>query len=166
MIRRSRLVLRVEVERVVHLDATAALRLRELDVVDDAGDAVRHRGIHAAARGARDVTVRRDEEARHDRALQPRLGEQLLLVAVLDFLDVALDVATDDRLVEIAFRARLADRHRRDRRRATAHSAATTADAVARARARAVADRAVPAGADRAPARATAARAEARPAEA
>src|SRR5205823_1399557 len=95
---------------------------------------------------------------------EARLGEQLLLVAVRDLLDVALDVAPDDRLIEVALRVGLADRDRRHRRRTAAHTTATAADAVARAGARAVTERAVPASADRAPPGATAARTEARPA--
>src|SRR5688572_28703654 len=155
-----------ERERIVHLDATAALGLRELDPLDDVGNAVCNFGIDTRAARARNVTVRRDEELRRHRARQARLREQLLLVAVRDLLNVALDVATDDRLIEVTLCVRLTDRHRRNRRAATAHTTATTADAVTRARARAVTDRAVAAGTDRAPARTTATRTEARATEA
>src|SRR5207248_6209171 len=127
---RSRLV---ERKRIVDLNSTAAFRLRELDPADDVGDAVRDLGIDARAVGRRHRAVRRDEELGLDRARQPRLGQELLLVAVRDLLDVALDVASDDRLIEIALRVGLADRHRRYRRGAATHAAAATADAVARA---------------------------------
>src|SRR5262245_52875056 len=155
---------RPEGERIVHLHVAAALRLRELDALDDACHAARHVGIDAVARRRLHVAVTGDQELRLHRAAEARLREQLLLVAVLDLLDVALDVSTDDRLVEIALRVGLADRDRRHRRRTAAHTTAATTDAVARARAGAVTDRAVTAGTDRAPARATAARTEARPA--
>src|SRR5689334_19452638 len=76
------LTCRAERERVVHLHATAAFRLRELDAVDDIGDAARDLGIDARALRRRHVTVRRDEELRRHRAGEARLREQLLLVAV------------------------------------------------------------------------------------
>src|SRR5262245_19805617 len=157
---------RAERERVVDLDATATLRLRELDAVDDVGDAVGDLGIDTRAARGGHVAVRRDEELGLHRSVEARLGKQLLLVAVRDLLDVALDVAANDRLIEVAVGVGLADRHRRHCRRTAAHATATAADAVARAGARAVTDRAVPAGTDRAPAGATAARPEARPAKA
>src|SRR6185295_1603940 len=146
---------RVERERIVHLHAAAALGLGELDVLDHLGDAARDLAVDAVAGRRRDRAVGRDEELGLHRARQGRLGEQLLLVAVLDLLKVAVDVAADDRLVEIARGRRLTDRHRRHRGRASAHPAAAAAHAVALAGARAVTDRAVAAGADGVPSGAT-----------
>src|SRR6185503_9662900 len=100
----------------------------------------------------------RDEELGLDRPGEGGLGQQLLLVAVLDLLHVALDVAADDRLIEIALRVGLADRHRRNGCRAAAHATAASTDAVALAGAGAVTDRAVAARSDRAPAGPAAAR--------
>src|SRR5262249_46925238 len=110
----------------------------------------RGRGLHRAAAG--------DHELRHHLAGQARLCEQLVLVAVAELRVVLLDVAADDRLVEIAVRLGLAVRRRRREVGRRVHAGAATAGArVAVARLVAGAVGAVAAGADDAARRLTAA---------
>src|SRR5690606_10226926 len=125
----------------------------ELDRADRGGDALLDLLVtHAGGARALDDAVRADLELGHDRARELRLDDELLLVAVADLRQLATDVAADDVLVEVAGRRGVADPDRRRRRLAAAHPAPPRARAVAAARARAVADQAVVAGADRAPA--------------
>src|SRR5262245_26400365 len=90
---------RTEVERVARdADRAAALRLRELDRLDHPGDALRDHLVDPARVRLLDGAVRRDHEVRRDGAADARLRQQLLLVAVRDLRQVALEVAADDRL--------------------------------------------------------------------
>src|SRR5512144_2194420 len=101
----------VEAERVVHLHAATVAGLRELDRLDHAGEAARDLAIEAGPRGALHGARRADEERHQDLAAQVGVREQLLLVAVPDLVEVAADVAPDDRLAVVAAVAdrRLAD---------------------------------------------------------
>src|SRR6202008_4036542 len=126
------------IRRDVH-DA-AALRLRELDVSQDVGDAVFDLGLVQPAGLRRDdAAVIVDGEARVDRARQRRLHDELLLVAVLDLIQLLPHVAANRVLFETADRGRVADRHRRLLGHAAAQTTRAGPDAVAGARARAVA---------------------------
>src|SRR5262249_5857991 len=68
----------------------------------------------------------RDEERHEDFAFEAGFAEKLLLVAVRDLVLVLLDVAADDRLIEIADTARCADDRDRNQRRAAPTGHATT----------------------------------------
>src|SRR6185503_14005266 len=102
--------------------------------------------VDARTGGRLDVAVRVDQELRLHGSREVGFRQELLLVAVLDLLDVALDVAADDRLVEIARHVGLPDRHRGNAGPPTAH--ATVGGAVAPAGT----DGPVTSGADRSPA--------------
>ena len=104
----------MEVERVVDLHAAAILGRGEADPVDHVGDAARHLAVEARAARGPDRAVGRDEERHDDVALEAGMREQLALVAVADLLLLALDVALDDRLVEITDQGRRQDVDRRD----------------------------------------------------
>jgi hypothetical protein len=108
-----------------------------------------------------DLTRRRDGELHHDAAAQVGLLRELLLVAVLHLVDVAPDDAADDLLVERPADVGLTgdDVGRVGTTAAQAAGAAAVARAVAAAAA--LANRAQVAKADRALARAAAARARA-----
>src|SRR6185436_11143026 len=100
-----------ELERIADLHATLAGR-READVRNHLRETARDLGVEAGARRALDGARRRDEEAQRDLAAEPGLGEQLLVVAIGDLVEVLADVAPDDRLVV----ARAGDRRFADAR--------------------------------------------------